>query len=48
MSLPRTPSFQHIHLYLIDKLSSHIRPSQTAIRLELMNQLMLEQMKTRQ
>ena len=27
MSLPQTPSFQHKHLYLINKLSSHIRPS---------------------
>jgi len=27
MSLPRTPSFQHKHLYLINKLSSLTRPS---------------------
>jgi hypothetical protein len=27
MSLPRTPSFQHKHLYLINNLSSLIRPS---------------------
>jgi hypothetical protein len=27
MSLPRTPSFQHINLYLINNLSSLIRPS---------------------
>ena len=28
MSLPQTPSFQHKHLYLINKLSSPSRPSQ--------------------
>jgi hypothetical protein len=31
MSLPRTPSFQHIHLYLINNLSSLIRPSQVDV-----------------
>lgn len=31
MSLPQTPSFQHKHLYLINKLSSPSRPSHSTV-----------------